>query len=362
MRWVYAIVLSMLLNACAEDIGVPEASAANAKLAGVWEVTAGDLFSSTSGGALQYLELNIDGTGAIYRRFATTNIIRCRDIDYAVVSSSVVLISDFGLFQYQSSGSTLQLSDVNTTMASFASATEVPSSSRCKSFSNVMEVGLVQPAPREGTEIAYDGSVFWYSGITEDFFIVKIFSFDPMTQSVTDELDWTFAAPSVGAFQGPNVWSYGGDEASLRSLANMEVDRVRFGFGSSFDDDYSPNALAWDGTHLWVHARDFNNDTRELLQVDTSADPKMIVSAMPFDARVISLAFDGTDLWALLDFPPAVVRLDAEAARATETYEFPEVEGNINWRGIEFAGTDLFFLGDSGRTSPSSALFVKATP
>jgi hypothetical protein len=128
----------------------------------------------------------------------------------------------------------------------------------------------------------------------------------------------------------------------------------RHDFASTFDtihtgDDLgrqiSVRAGEWiqsTGT-LWLHGKESATSVGRFLLIDSNAEPDVLLDTRYFNRTVNALAFDGTDLWAIVTVASrSVCRLDMTTGRVIESFEVPDE--TVTWTGLDFDANGMMYL------------------
>src|SRR5262249_25937837 len=75
----------------------------------------------------------------------------------------------------------------------------------------------------------------------------------------------------------------------------------------------------------------------QLVRIAPAGEPDLVLGVTPLDVRLNGITWDGSVLWGLVQFPPAVVRIDLATSRVTDTFSLPN-EAGMRWIGIAAVG------------------------
>jgi hypothetical protein len=333
---------------------------------GIWRYTTGgsedgSVLSGETGSKPEFITFNADGTGRLNLVDPDTNVLTCGGLMFSRGSALTVDVSQFffttAVWLHDVDGDVLSLSDAGGNVSTFGRAPEVASEFECKPFAeNARFDGL--PEPEFFTGLAFDGTSLWY----EEENTGMIQQVDPATGTLGSPADLAFSQFShVHAIQAGDFWTHCGcgnsEDAQRRTMAGADVDTVNT--RTDLADQISIRAIAYDeaGGMLMLHGFSFDTGVSRLLQVNSDAEPDVLISGADLDVRLEGMSFDGADLWGITgSFPQAVVQIDPIAAQVKATYSTPG--GVERWVGIASVGSQLYLLGESS----GEAVIVAVTP
>src|SRR5262245_7383024 len=307
-------------------------------------------------GTLRFLVLNDDGTLELLSQDEGSDTLFCNHGVYSTTHDGLVLEirREFSsvtilFLRDQPDGQTLVLTDVTGEESVFDREAAVPASLECLTL-NVQTVHSGYSAvPTFFTGLAFDGTFLWFTDENEE----DVFPIDPMTGALGVPVQLVASQfQMVHACQGTDFWTHcrcgGSQEAQRRTQADVFVDQVDT--ENDLLNEISVRGIAYDavGNVLWLHG--FGRDDRiaRFLQVDSNAEPDVLLSSDDFNVDLLSIAWDGTNMWGITSIQN-IVRIDVGTFKATATYETPDV--NVEWRGIASApassgiGTSLYLIG-----------------
>ena len=322
---------------------------------GVWEHTSagagGPILATGTGVEPTFLTFNSDGTGRANLAESTTNALTCGSLTFSTGSALTVDLAGLGqgteVWLPTVEDDVLTLSGRGRT-STFARATAVTETSECKALVETARfTGLPRPDSFGG--LAFDGSQLWY----EENNTGMILPVDPSTGAVGTPVGLTGSQFShVHSMQGSDFWSHcgcgGSQEAQRRSMGDVEIDEVDT--NTDLGVEIGVRAIAYDtaGSRLFLHGnlRDGSGKAM-LLEVNSDAEPDVLVSETILNVSLRSFAFDGTHLWGVSGFGNQVIlEIDPATATVSNTYSMPDT--SVQWIGIAVVGSDLYLSGDSG--------------
>ncbi len=150
---------------------------------------------------------------------------------------------------------------------------------------------------------------------------------------------------------GAGFWAHCqcGDTLDASLLNTTGTELVIVDTDSHLGHEISIDAIAWDGTNLWLSGRNSDPSQYELLkiQVDFTTPPPpapahSIVETYVFN-QLNALTWDGTHFWCLSGYSSTISKIDPVEFKAVESYKLPDPD--VEWRGLAVVGTDIYLLG-----------------
>jgi hypothetical protein len=328
---------------------------------GIWERTSGLL-------ALGYIStdlmvLQADGTATLSAR-SPAGLACTRALHTKGAGNEVLLDASFlgtghaTLFQFRTpSANDLDLVDSSGGVVSFTRRDEVPGDLAC---GELQILARFSNLPRgRGSALAFDGSALWYSDENG-----REVSVDAATGTPGPTLDLPGV---VEAASGQTFWMTQIDltrrqDATQVSRSGAVLDVVTT--PAVAGDEPSVAAVAVDPRSDRIFLATSGQDgTRSLLGVRTAGEPDTFTTLGQLGQDYASLAFDGTDLWAVPFRSNNLVRLDAQTGAELQTFLLPG--GVVRWNAVA-AGTngDLFILGleATGSFAETAGVIVRVRP
>jgi len=341
--------------------------------AGVWSYTGSEGRGGPIGGTPfldtgltpEYLTLSPDGSGSANLVNLASGVLSCGSFTWARGASPSIVL-DLSEIQFQGTrvlltevvdDSVLRLTDTLGATLLFSRADVVDPAFECQPLAEVARFeGLPEPESRTG--LAWDGVSLWF----EEEGTSMIYPVDPGTGAVGTPVDLGFSQYShVKAMQGASFWTTCGcgsdDDARLRDMTGTELDVVDT--ETDLGEQLNFGSLAYDasGGVLWMAGYSSAAGGYRLFQVDSVAEPDVLLASSSFDTRLASIAWDGTWLWGLAETsPPTVVRIDTTLSRAAATYSIPDE--SVQWYGIAVVGSQIFLVGRNSAGEGVVAIFT----
>ncbi|HGY08519.1 MAG TPA: hypothetical protein ENK37_00465 [Oceanithermus profundus] len=247
-------------------------------------------------------------------------------------------------FQYEVDGNTLTLADSEGRTAVFNKVAEVPAPERCELLEATSSRPLSLPVNRAiGSNLLSDGSQLWVVG--EDG---KAYPIDPATGSVGAGQTLTGSFRHAVTMQGGDFWAH------CRCGHNEEIRRVSLGGAvadtintdADLGNKINIRAGSWDGSRLWLWGRNYDSDRRELLLVNSDAEPDVLEDVLVFDTWTLrQFTHHDGKLWGLFHFAGwQLAELDPAAGRVTKSYVLPALEMGGDYLGIASLDGKLYLL------------------
>jgi hypothetical protein len=166
---------------CGGSAGPPGASGppgssvpGNDRIAGHWQYVSGPLIAGATIDRISYLDLAVEGSGALFTRSASNGINGCGSVVFAVLSDTIVAASlpDFPaqnsvatqFYRYAlPSSNMLTLTDAFGNATTFQRATAIPSSVMCPPVPSATPIAIQDNQPSDRSGLASDGTTLWYS-------------------------------------------------------------------------------------------------------------------------------------------------------------------------------------------------------
>lgn len=311
---------------------------------GAWQYQSGTLWSDEGAGTLTFFEFHADGSGAVFSA-SGAGMLGCAPMVYAAVSDEVLFVDVPALelnrlYRWTLENDTLTLTDEQGRATVFARADEVAPQARCE-VPVIAEEAPLPYIPEYFSGLVDDGSMLWYEDSTS-----RILSIDPASWSTGASFTFTSTQyRHVQTFQMGDFWSHcgcgGSQSVERRTPGNVLVDTIDTDV--DLGHRIGVRGAAWDGSSLWLSGYSYDDAATHLLEVNSGAEPDVLVSALLIDAYLEGLSFDGTDFWALgWLMGPALVRIDVATGQITRTISLPDTH---QWRGLVVRPEAAFVLG-----------------
>ncbi len=295
--------------------------------------------------------LNEDGTGRV---FLTDRFTGARDCVQAFnVYDGQTLVVDFtadpnitfGINRFFTfpvvavDHGALGLADESGEVAWFSRQSQLPDDVTCgeleiqRTFTNL-------PAPQFFSDMVHFNGDLVYSTST------NIERFDLNTNRMGVPLGPT-SGRLVQTVQGDHFWTHcgcgGSRDAFRRNLTNI-FDTVSS--ESEMGGATTMRALAYNSVEdlLWIHGRPFDSQFGQFFLVDTRSEPDVVVETLSFNRDLRALAFDGTDMWGIVQIASqTVVRINTITGEVFESYEIPDED--VTWSGLSIDPFSMYLLG-----------------
>jgi hypothetical protein len=197
------------------------------------------------------------------------------------------------------------------------------------------------PTPDNNTGLAYDGTQLWY---TLDEFPSNLQSVDPGTGTPGATVA-ALTYPLVQGCQGTDFWltQSGSRKTQLRQPDDTLLDDVDTDLGLLTPVTVDAVTYDSDNHELWIHGND-SLGARQMLRVDSDAEPDALISADPLDVEIEALAWRSDSLWALIDARAYFVVQFDSALTPVRTYAAPRPQAE--WRGLAWVDDSLYLIGE----------------
>jgi hypothetical protein len=337
-------------------------------MVGTWLLESGSMMQDFVAGLATFsvtadvtaVQIGDDGTGRVWLRDRLTGAKDCLRAFVLFDDTDRTLVFDFSAetvsdvvynvaldrftFVYpvvSEEASALRIADAEGRVAIVSSQAQLPDSVACASLAVAGRFdGL--PAPQFFSDLVlYQGDLIFNGGSTG-----QIERFSPMTHTLGTPLGPT-SSRIVQTAQGAFFWTHcgcgGSRDAFKRNLTTI------FDTISSEDEmggAITFRAMAYDALNdrLWLHGREFDDQFGRFYVMITNGEPDLIERQISFNRDVRALAFDGTDLWAVVTVASqVVVRIDPATGNVLESYEVPDED--VSWAGLEIAPDGMYMLG-----------------
>lgn len=334
-------------------------------LEGVWQYQSGTFYFGLSTAMLpQILNFNANGTGAFHLLHSATRVLACAETLFSDLGNGQMAIDmtplmGFGqgggsmlqLYLYQfTNPNTLVLTDANGNQVTFARVNSIPSEYQCKTFTQGNVFSNLSVRPDDGSGLAYDGSNLYFKDEASD----NIYPINPNNGSLGTPIDMNFSSGAyVHAMQGNDFWTLchcGNNEEAYRipkAAPAVTLDTVDTS-SVNINEEISIDAATYDqaAAVLWLHGRD-DDGIEKFLKVNSGVEPDVLSGApVDFDLRFESMAWDGSNFWALtrIAFPQVIVKIDGNTLQTLATYKTPNEM--VDWRGIAAVGSNIYLIGE----------------
>lgn len=297
--------LTLVAGALAGCSGGGGGGSSKSKLEGVWQRAEGSLFVTDGLEELRFLDLRDGGRGTLYGLQNSTGIRECSGLLYSVSSEGTVTLdvpdlngglSQARLLLWDRDGSELTITDQDGNATLFTKTDEVPATEAC-TYPTTTVVPLQTQFPGYSGNLAAAGGFLWYENS-----LGQLVSIDPLTGTTASTLASSPGYP-VAAEAGGNLWTIchcGGDETITRwALPSTNVDDVNMDTVSGHNFSIEAAAVSSSSGHLWVAGYQYDTATNALYEIDTSAEPDLLLqgSEGPLDGRAFTFV-DG-ERWVL---------------------------------------------------------------
>jgi hypothetical protein len=310
---------------------------------GVWRAVGGELFGGGSGSAqVQYLELTVEGTGAMRTAYEPYGILGCGLELFHVDLGGLVTI-DFGqggtrLLRYETpDANNLVLSDQLGRELTFERVAEVPESSKCRTVTPVSTTTDIRPSAGYWSGLAYQSaSSIWY---TNDNGTMQ--SVNPSTGVVTAPNANTSGYDYIQTFDGANYWAHcacGGNE-TMQLLAPGGAAPVETLNTTTLGAEINIYGVASEGSTLWVSGYSYDTSSFRILKVTGATNARTLADSFEF-AQVNGIAALNGKLWMIAN--ATLVEVDPVAKKATATYTLPTT---AEWSDLSAGGGSLWIFG-----------------
>ena len=316
--------------------------------AGVWRFAEGPPAQGSDDFFTEYVVLAADGSGRLHRRARASNALDCRDLAYARSLSGALTVdpADFSTAEVWNGrlvgSDVLELTDGGGATTRFERTSAVEPAFECIELAETRRIsGLPKPSGFSG--LAFDGALLWYTAFDGDL----VQPVDPATGSAGTAIDIGAPFNEVHAVEKGDFWTHcacGNISESWRvTAAGAFVDEVRP--GSDFGAELSINAIAHDefGDVLWLYGYSYEAQVQRLLQVQSDAEPDVLLSSLDVRFYVRALTWDGSALWGLNG--PKLFRIDPVTGLVTASYVLPDE--SVDWRGVAAANGLLYVIGEA---------------
>jgi hypothetical protein len=321
---------------------------------GVWQCTSGELVAGDTS-ELKYLELDTDGSAAVYLQDPDTYALTCYSGIFTQPSNTAMLLSADGLTDgsellliEQPAADTLTLTS-DDAEADFARGTAVPDDLLCREFTvkNTFE-GL--PSPGSWTGLVNDGTQLWYTVDSTD----ALQPVNPTTGAPGTQVVFSTAYQQLQAYEAGAFWLHcacgGSQDAQLLTATETLVDQLDT--GTDLGDEISIRSIAANPAQhvLWIFGDGATDGKNRVLTVDSST--KTVLATHYFEPIVTGMTWDGTHLWlvvapslqsALKSGPQWILEVDPTTCKAVHTYATPNSQ--VRWQAVASNGSTLFLLG-----------------
>jgi hypothetical protein len=377
LKALIALFMLLFLAACTEKETVPLSPVPPSDpaggaitlrdVSGLWLLEGGSMMSDFIGGLATYgitadvtaIQIGTDGTGHVWLRDRLTGTKDCVRAYVIFDDSDESLAFDFAaekttdvVFNLAINRYTyvyplvtvengwLGIADEEGRIALFSSQVALPDDVTCDEFTVSAQYEV--PAPQFFSDLVhYNDDLIFNGGSTG-----QIETFSLISQTLGPPLGPTNSR-LVQTAQDEFFWSHcgcGGSRDAFKNTLDDVVDTI-----SSEDEMGGPitfRGMAYQPTtdRLWLYGRPFDTQFGQFFVMDTSGEPDIVEDQISFNRDIRALAFDGTDLWAVVTVATqTVVRIDPSSGAVLQSYEIPDVD--VSWAGLEVVGGTIYMLG-----------------
>ena len=364
-RWLVAIAI---FSACSSsqasqlDANVVDA-AKTLDIAGAWQFAPS---STQSGEQLSYLELDADGTGAVYSLEPTLGIRGCVSMSY-VVADDVLTITrgaygthannraphpvaansglDGALHVIQLTADTLVLTDADGSIYNFSRATSLVDAV-CHALTPARSIATSSDYPIASgntTGLGADDTGVWYFSSNQASVVHVV----PATSATDAPLQ---NQTTLLTTQGDTLWEFACCTPSMASVAQDGAALATFDlqiplgtdadlYGAAFDGDSDAWLLGWiDGAATQPVLLDIDLTTTP----PTTKSTTMLPLALSFNYA--GIAFFNAHVWIIGSFvTPVLIKFDPVSMTAVETYSLPALSNGKRYaNGLTVFGADFY--------------------
>lgn len=339
------------------------------EITGIWRVTSGDLLDIGTELPTQYVEFTDNGVAQFHQLQKRTDFAFCSTFLHFELNLGTIVIDSGisgGQGRYfstlyahysQPDVDTLELQDTRGIEASLTRVNEVPTALDCQSLQVVHRLALDRYFTNPG-ELAVDGNKLRAMTYDGGYKHIQI---DPDTGEVSPSITFNGAGYDfIKDTQDADFWLIcycnPNEKIQRRTTAGALVDEVDTRLLGA---EISVEAAAFDPVTkiLWVYgSRAETNETRAiLLKIDAESEPDVLVDKFDLGiasyGRIVSLAADGENLWALTSSAPAqmIVKIALDTLEPIQSFEAPDT--SAFYIGIAVFDSRMFLLADDGFTS-----------
>jgi hypothetical protein len=365
----HALWLPLAVTACksgddgggddTDAVDTDDVDATAIDLEGTWQTTDGDVFADRGLGDVGFVTFErVSGHDAgflrLYAEEPDSHALNCPQEIWGVAASGTLTVSADGgeggggpdLFLVdQPDADTLVITDVYGVAQTLTRVDAVAPDSVC---------GSVEVTADTTFDVASDywSNLLWDGAhLSVGLDAGGVATLNLATAEVGTPVDFGYSYEHLQVFQGDDGWGHcacgGSTEIARTSPGGTQVDLIEF--EPDLGIEMGVRGAAWDGTHLWVSGYGRDDAHGHVLEVDSEAEPDVLVADHVTPLASQPLVFHDGALYVLTG--QRVVRLDADAL-ADATWQLPPELSSENWNGITSDGTSLF-LGaqtDSGQT------------
>ena len=208
--------------------------------------------------------------------------------------------------------------------------------------------------------VAFDGTHLWV--VNEDHLasqtggnsVTELNAADGSWVRILTGSSYGFNIPDAIVFDGVHLWVANSNANSVTEIDASDGSFVRTVSGGNYNFS-QPGAMAFDGTHIWV-ANSGNNTLTSINAADGSLAGNLAIPGLDQPAGI---AFDGTNLWVTSEGDDGVFEIDTSGQPLMrlggQTYNFGHP------RAIAFDGSHLWItdLGGVTEINASDGSFVQ---
>ncbi|GJM25815.1 MAG: hypothetical protein DHS20C16_22300 [Phycisphaerae bacterium] len=296
-------------------------------LVGAWRVESGFLLEGYLPYAPAYLEFDEDGSAMAFGQNFATKANACEPLTYEAAGEGGIIFSSYdedlsvNLFRFDGFDS-LTVVEADGSESTFSRADSVPIENVCITLLIEDEIPVGVEWGGRG-ELEFDGDAFWFnSGDGKE--LTRVTATGVVHAPVPAPQSFSY----LHAMQDQDFWTQdhaGGNETTKRfTQAGVEVDSVDTKLDLGIDTNLRAAAVDPNSEELWVQGRPRGEDDYRVLQIDTSAEPDVLVDSVLFDISLRSMSHDGEYLWGITS--NRILQIDPATFEAATTYVLPDPE------------------------------------
>lgn len=330
-------------------------------VAGIWRLVSGPTPSQPEQDemTLEVMVFDASGGGDMYMRIEDSDALSCaQGLLYSESDGMLVLdTTASGIAVYQvarPSADTLELLDVSSDTLAFTRLTAVPAEVMCDELTvEATFTDFTEPEQEanEATGLAYDGTdTLWYTNDADLDFV----PFDLTTEALGAVFDpplgfgqYTY----VHDMQAGDYWVHCncGLNSDVRRLQpdGTIVDQVDTLADLGQEINIESLAMDADSGSLWMQGRTPDEPRRQLLlQVNSAAEPDVLLESYDIGTEIRGLTWDGTHLWGVvrpMRTISVVVQIDPANGEIMNAYANPDPD--LRLQAIAAVGDDFYLLG-----------------
>ncbi|MCB9853463.1 MAG: hypothetical protein H6819_10240 [Phycisphaerales bacterium] len=325
---------------------------------GIWKRDTGDFGQASLeyGGDVEYLSIEAGGLANLTIRYEDSRALVCIPAAFAHLGDDALLF-DFSATDNRAAGlngstvalhkmadnNSLELTESDGRTSTFHREAMIAADDLCKHLQETdrfeIDTHIIY-----GSALAFDGTYLLLAD-NED----EIRPVDRETGDILPKLNMPQPRYDyIETAQGKDVWLEGRNSSEVilerRSQAGVLIDEIKRSELGLPDFDFACAAFDDVNKRLYMFGQDDETLALQILIVDSEAEPDVLLNTVEFRGYLEAMAFDGTDILAIGNYPQYLYRISIDSFKVTETFHLNDQDGG-QFQGVAVVDGAVYLLG-----------------